>query len=622
VTSTEDVYAPVYLPTEKTNTFNNLNQFEGKYIAEKLRISDAIVQALIYLDVRYIFGVSGANIEHLHDAIHRLGEGKLKSVMAKSEDGAAFMADCRARVHRCLGVCCSTSGGGMMNLIAGIAESYADSVPVLALVGQPPSALEGKGAFQDSSGTNGTVDSMKLWGAVSKYVAKISKPEDFWDHLTNAIKLAFSGRPGPVVLLFPRDIFEQEVQPCPENWANELEKLICPPEVTSDTICHLFEEICRAKNPVLILGHGVRRCSDPQAVVKFAHSVCLPVITTLAGRSEFPNDDPLYLGTLGVVGHPSAHTYLKEQADLLIVVGSDLNFMTRQPIQSTLLDKKIAVVNVDVTQICRIVSPNLIVEADAGVVFKGLLEILQQKPFKVELQQGYHLEIFKPLLAPPISPYDSRLISNSEILLQSEAISIIQNFLPENGHILYDAGNCAGAAIHLTKVPLGSSSTIALGMGGMGYAIAGSIGAQLGSLPGVRTVVFAGDGAFLMTGLEIHTAVDLQLPILFIVFNNNMHGMCVTRQQLFFESRLECARYAPVNIAMIAQGFGSPDKLWVGSADTVTELRYQLEEYMKHADIPGVLELRLLREEIPPFKPFLAEDAPTTTDFKDFKHQK
>ncbi|MBD2731737.1 thiamine pyrophosphate-binding protein [Nostoc sp. FACHB-892] len=576
-----------------------------------MKISDAIVKVLISLDVRYVFGVSGANIEHLHDAIHQLGEGKLKSVMAKSEDGAAFMADCRARVHRTLGVCCSTSGGGMMNLIAGIAESYADSVPVLALVGQPPSALEGKGAFQDSSGIGRTVDSMKLWGAVAKYVAKISKSEDFWYHLTHAIKAAVSGRPGPAVLLFPRNIFEQEVEPCPEIWADELKTLIRPAQVTSEMIRPLFEEIYRANNPVLILGDGVRRCSNPQAVVNFARCVDLPVMTTLGGRGNFPNDDPLYLGMLGVAGHPSAHAYLKEQADLLIVVGCDLKFMTRQPIQSALLDKKIAVVNVDVDQISRTISPYLSVEADAGVVFKELLELLKQKPFKHKPPQGYYLKIFKQFPTPPISPNDSMPITDSQLLLQSEAIAILQEFLPENGHILYDAGNCAAAALHLTKVPFKSSSTIALGMGAMGYAIAGAIGAQLGSPKGTRTVVFAGDGAFLMTGLEIHTAVDLQLPILFVVFNNNMHGMCAIRQQLYFESRLECVRYAPVDIAMIAQGFGPSHRLWARSAGTAAELRHQLEDYMKHTDLSGVLELRLLREEMPPFTPFLSDDAPT-----------
>src|SRR6516165_6584322 len=108
-----------------------------------MRLADALVTTLRDWDLRYVFGVGGANIEHLYDAVHRLGNGRFRSVLAKSENGAAFMADCRARVHRTLGVCCATSGGGMMNLAVGIAESFAESVPVLALVGQPPTKLEG-----------------------------------------------------------------------------------------------------------------------------------------------------------------------------------------------------------------------------------------------------------------------------------------------------------------------------------------------------------------------------------------------------------------------------------------------------------------------------------------------
>jgi acetolactate synthase-1/2/3 large subunit len=139
----------------------------------------------------------------------------------------------------------------------------------------------------------------------------------------------------------------------------------------------------------------------------------------------------------------------------------------------------------------------------------------------------------------------------------------------------------------------------------MGYAIAAAIGIALGSPSDRRTFVFAGDGALLMAGFEIHTAVDLELPILFIVFNNAMHGMCVTRQQKFFDGRLECVRYAPVDVATLARGLGGHDQLWVGRAQTGSELNAALSDYLAHAFQPGVLELRLAREEVPPFSPLL-----------------
>src|SRR6185437_117435 len=111
-----------------------------------MKLAEALATTLRDWGLEYLFGVSGANIEHLHDAVHRLGGERFRSVCAKSEVGAAFMADCRARVHRTLGVCCSTSGGGMMNLAVGVAEAFAESVPLLAIVGQPPTRLEVPGA--------------------------------------------------------------------------------------------------------------------------------------------------------------------------------------------------------------------------------------------------------------------------------------------------------------------------------------------------------------------------------------------------------------------------------------------------------------------------------------------
>ncbi len=141
-----------------------------------MKLADALVTTLRDWEIDYLFGVGGANIEHVFDAVHRLGEDRLQSVFAKSEVGAAFMADCRARVHRTLGVCCSTSGGGMMNLAVGVAEAFAESVPVLAIVGQPPTNLEGRGAFQDSSGRGRSVDADRLWAQLRSTVPRSPTP--------------------------------------------------------------------------------------------------------------------------------------------------------------------------------------------------------------------------------------------------------------------------------------------------------------------------------------------------------------------------------------------------------------------------------------------------------------
>lgn len=578
-----------------------------------MKLAEALVATLRDWDLQYLFGVSGANIEHLHDAVHRLGDGRFHSVCAKSEAGAAFMADCRARVHRTLGVCCSTSGGGMMNLAVGVAEAFAESVPLLALVGQPPTKLEGRGAFQDSSGIGRSVNAERLWAAISKYQARISKPSQFWQSLVSAVTIALSGRPGPTVLLIPRDLFDCDVGPRPDWVPDCLGALTRPRHGPAHAVAELFDAIRTAEAPVLLLGSGVDRCSNPGAVVEFARRLGVRAATTLASKSAFPNDDPLYLGTVGVAGEPSAHRFLKEQADLIVAVGTGLNVMTVQPIQQVLHPERLAVVNIDMGEVSRIVRPAVFVEADAGVVFEELNQLCDYAGVIPRVPALVPVTRYAPRLASELPP--NRLVSSRDALAgdlrQSQALKILQPFLPTSGHVLFDAGNCAAAALHQLRIPPNVSATIALGMGGMGYAIPAAIGAQLGSPRGTRTMVFCGDGAFLMLGAEVNTAVHYQLPVLFVVFNNGMHGMCVTRQQLFFGGRLECSQYPAISVAEAARGLGPPDRLWIGSAGTALELKKLLEDNSCWAGRPGVLELRLCREEMPPFTPFLPADEPT-----------
>ncbi len=577
-----------------------------------MTLVEALVTTLRDWGLDYLFGVSGANIEHVHDAVHRLGGSRFRSVCAKSEVGAAFMADCRSRVHRTLGVCCSTSGGGMMNLAVGVAEAFAESVPLLALVGQSPRHLNGRGAFQDSSGLGRSVNGEALWGAIAKFWSRITEPGQFWPSLTSAVRSALSGRPGPAVLLIPRDLYECEVGPRPAELPHDLIDLIEPTPASSEEIRVLFDAITSAASPVLLLGSGVDRCSDPGAVVAFARRLGLRVATTLASKAVFPNDDPLYLGHVGVTGEPSVHRFLQEETDLLIAVGTGLNVMTRQPIAQALQPERLAVVNIDMGEILAFVRPRISVEADAGEVCAELLRLTDLAGIAHRTPAPVPAQHYTALLAPNLPPDAACISANdpSGDLRQSVALGLIAPFLPTVGHVLFDAGNCAAAALHYLRIPPGVSATIALGMGGMGYAIPAAVGAQLGSPAGSRTLVLCGDGAFLILGTEVHTAVHYRLPILFIVFNNGMHGMCVTRQQLYFGSRIESVRYPHVSIATMARGLGSPDRLWVGAAETADELRHCLREYHTAPTRPGVLELRLQHEEVPPFTPFLTADAP------------
>lgn len=576
-----------------------------------LTVADAIIDSLVGWQIDAIFGVSGANIEHLHDAVHRRGLGRLRSVAARSESGAAFMADAYARVNGRLGVCCSTSGGGMMNLAVGVAESYQEGIPVLAIVGQVARSHEGTGGFQDSSGRGRTVAAAQMWRAIAKDVREVRSGETLWDDLLGAVRAALSGRPGPAVLLVPRDVWEIPVEARPNDWPQTLSEVSPPMTPPVEAMDRLEHDLRSARHPVMVVGALGLKDGANSAVRSFARRAQVPVVTTLADVGAYPQDDSLYLGTIGTAGHPSAHRYINEQADLILVVGSRLEMMLSAPILPALGRAKIWFVDVDTSCVQERFPDASLLEADVSITLQSLASRWPLFSMTSGRPEGYRQERFLPQLAPPVSGSPSLDDSVEAPLLQSEALALLEQVLPQDGHLLFDAGNCAASALHYLTVPSKTSTTIALGMGGMGYAIPAAVGAQLGGQDDRPTVVLCGDGAFLLLGLEIHTAVDLGLPILFVVFNNGAHGMCVTRQQLFFDSRIECSQYADVNVAHVARGLGNYNQLWVQSAQTRRELEQAIVSYKQWGGRgPGVLELVLRQEEIPPFTPFLPADAP------------
>lgn len=585
-----------------------------------MQLADALVSTLRDLELGYLFGVSGANIEHVHDAVYRLGGNRFNTVMTKSEYGAAFMADARARVHRTLGVCCATSGGGMMNLAVGIAESYAQEVPVLAIVGQPPLTQEGRGAFQDSSGLGHTVNAVQMWSAIAKHVCKITDASQFWSQFQEALIQPFEGRCGPAVMLIPRDLMTADVGAMPKHFPQSLDACRRNSQGNSghqlflsqapfsqapfsQALCSIWQDLARARAPLLIAGSGVAREGVEALVQKWVALTGITVATTLACTNAFPQNDPHYIGMIGAAGHPSAHDFLENQADYVLALGTQLRAMNRATLEQALQRKPLAVINPSTDALDSHFQSKYVVNTSVRqcldfFLAKQSLQPLEWGGFRLPLQ-----------FQPPETPIISASTAKQKVLTQHDALLRLQTTLPLFRHVLFDAGNCATTAAHYLRMPTNISTTIALGMGGMGYAIAGAIGAQLGEASSCRTLVIGGDGAFMITGLEIHTAVDLQLPILWVIFNNNQHGMCVTRQRLYFAGRIEGNTYSTLDIAQIARGFGSADTLWSASAQCPDDLQQALTEYLARKPGPGVLELKISNDELPPFRSFLSTQA-------------
>lgn len=553
-------------------------------------VADFIVAQLAAMGVGHIFGVDGANIEDLYDAAYFRPD--ITAVLAKHEFSAATMADGYSRSGAGLGVLAATSGGGALNLVAGLGESLASRVPVLALVGQAPSALDGRGSFQDTSGRNGALDASALFSAVSVFCERVLDPEDIVTALPRAVAAARTG--GPAVLLLPKDVQQATVTASPyRNGGNTGGD----PAVISDPhpVIHTLRN---AHGPVTIIaGEQVARddarieLEDLRALLR-ARVVCVPDAKDVSGTSGLGSSSAL--GVAGIMGHPSVVDALTDSA-VCLVVGTRLSLTARGGLETALSSVR----TLSIGSAPPYVPCTHVQTADLRVSLRSICRELSGagRPRSVRVPETVpQAELNPPPYAGPGVRY-------------RDAMAVLDRALPAGTDIVVDAGNTGAAAIHYLPPRREGRFLVALGMGGMGYSFGAGIGMAFGR--GRRTVVVAGDGAFFMHGMEIHTAVQYRLPVLFVLLNNNAHAMCVTREQLFYDGFYSYNRFTPSQLgdglASMFPGLSAIDVDDPGAFGAVVESALDREG-------PSVISVECAADEIPPFAPFLCADAsPKTT---------
>ncbi|MCU7728504.1 thiamine pyrophosphate-binding protein [Actinoplanes sp. KI2] len=538
------------------------------------RLVDRLVDHLATFGVDHVFGVGGANIEDLYDAIHR-GHSAVRGVVAKHEFSAVTMADGYARATGRLGVVAATSGGGAMNLVPGLAEAHASRIPLLALVGQPPAALDGQGAFQESSGRSGSFDARRVFAPISRFCARVERPDTIGELLARAVAAALREPRGPAVLLLPKDVQQARVDayaPIPPTPA--------PTSVDLAAVDRAVTALRTATGVLVIAGAGVAATDSRAEVAELARRTGAWVAVTPDAKDVFDNHDPRFVGVSGVMGHPTVADCLR-RADLCLLVGTRLPMMARAGLDELLRRTTVICLDPETPFVA-----GQSVRGDVRSTLRALVGRFPAQPRPCPEHAGP-----RPLPAHPFhgsgTPY-------------AEAIAAIDAALPDDAHVFVDAGNAAAAAIHLLPARRRGRFVVAVGMGGMGYAFGAGIGAALAS--GQRTFVLAGDGAFFMHGMEVHTAVEYDVPITFVIFNNNAHGMCVTREQLFYGDDYSYNLFRPTDIAgAMTAAFRTLSVSGAGSAE-------QLRRALRHSAAgpgPALVEVDVDPREVPPFLPFL-----------------
>ena len=539
------------------------------------RVADVIIDYLSLIGVRHIFGVGGANIEDLYDAA--FFNDDLTAVLAKHEFSAATMADGYSRSGIGLGVVAATSGGASLNLVPGLGESLASRVPVLALVGQPPCTMDGRGSFQDTSGRNGALDAEVLFSAVSLHCERILEPADIATALPRAVAAARSG--GPAVLLLPKDVQQSVV----DLAARDIPA--ADTVLAADDPGDIAAELQKATGHVTIIaGEQVSRDDAREELERLRAALDARLATVPDAKDAVASSrSSAVIGVTGVMGHPGVASALTK-GSMCLLIGTRLPATARSGLDAALS----LVSTLTVGSAPPFVPCTHIHSHDLRATLAELTTALErQDPTSRWSSDSPPEELQPPKHRGPGVRY-------------RDAMAILDDALPDGADVVVDAGNSGAAAVHQLPVRPAGRFVIALGMGGMGYSFGAGIG--LAFARGRRTVVIAGDGAFFMHGMEIHTAVEYGLPITFVLFNNNAHAMCVTREQLFYDDRYSYNRFRPSRIgAGLAAMFPDLPSRDVESLDALPEaLRQALS-----VDGPSVVSIECSADEIPPFAPFL-----------------
>lgn len=546
------------------------------------RVVDFIVNYLAAAGADHVFGVGGANIEDLYDAA--FFNADVTAVLAKHEFSAATMADGYSRAVGGLAVVAATSGGASLNLVAGLGESLASRVPVLALVGQPPTVLDGCGAFQDTSGRNGSLNAETLLATVSVYCRRVRTPTDILTALPEAVAAALGG--GPAVLLLPKDIQQSTIGTSALAVARSRPQPGDPRP--------LAQELRRGLGAVTIIaGEQVAR-DDARTELEQLRAALRARIATVPDAKDVgatPGSGSSALGVTGVMGHPAAAEAIGNSA-VCLLVGTRLPATARAGLDAALgRVRTLSIGSAPPYLACTHVHTD-----DLRTSLAQLTRTLTGpgRPHGLrELDPLPRTELTPPAFDGPGIRY-------------REAMTVLDEALSDGVDIVVDAGNSGAAAIHQLPVRRGGRFVVALGMGGMGYAFGAGIGVAFARRR--RTVVIAGDGSFFMHGMEIHTALEYRLPVTFVLLNNNAHAMCVTREQLFYGDLYSYNRFRPsllgAGLATMFPGLQSVD------VSEIHELRQAIRRALD-TDGPSVVSIECSADEIPPFAPFLRQ--PTTT---------
>jgi acetolactate synthase I/II/III large subunit len=541
--------------------------------------AQALVRSLEQQGVEVVFGLPGGAILPAYDPLR---SSSLRHVLVRHEQGAGHAAEGYAWATGRPGVCMATSGPGATNLVTALADAYMDSVPIIAITGQVPSALIGSDAFQEADITGITLP-------VTKHNELVTSAERIPAAIAEAFHIASTGRPGPVLVDVPKDIMQATMPWGPGTWppAMNLPGYRLPSAPDAAAIRAAAALLHQAGRPVLYAGGGVIKSGAHAELLALAELAQAPVTTTLMARGAFPDLHPLALGMPGMHGCYTAVAALQE-ADLVVALGARFDDRVTGRLADFAPRAKVVHADIDPAEIGKNRVPDVPIAGDVRATLAGLGEslaalIAEDGP----PDTGYWLRCVDdwkrrfPLRYTqeadgPLKP--QHVVERLSALTGGEAV-VVAGVGQHQMH----------AAQHFSFTRPRSWINSG-GLGTMGFAVPAAMGAQVGR-PGELVVAIDGDGCFQMTAQELATCAIERLPIKVLIFNNGFLGMVRQWQELFYEERyseVELGTAIP-DYVKLAEAYGCQG-LRCERADDVDAV---LDKALATTDVPTVVDFRV-----------------------------
>ena len=507
----------------------------------KLTGSEIIIKTLQDEGVDTIFGYPGGATVELYD---HLVKSEIRHVLVRHEQGAVHAADGYARASGKVGVCLVTSGPGATNTVSGIASAFMDSIPLVILTGQVPTNLIGNDAFQE-------VDIVGITRPCTKHNYLVKNAEDLNRILREAFFIARSGRPGPVLVDLPKDLFKATVQYKPLKEVS-LKSYNPTYEPNPRQLPKALDLIREAERPLVFSGGGVILSKASKELREFVKKIHAPITSTLMGLGAYPGTDPLWLGMIGMHGTYCANMSSAE-CDLLIAIGVRFDDRVTGKISAFAPKAKIIHIDIDPTSIRKNLPVSVPIVGDCRITLQRLNGLLKNEK----------LGSIKKKRAPWLEQIENWRAANPLNYVQAETIK--PQFVVEK---IYEMTK--GKAIITTEVGQNQMWTAQYyhfeqpntfitsgGLGCMGFGLPAAIGAQI-ARPDKLVIDIAGDGSIQMNIQEMATAVQYNLPVKVAILNNGYLGMVRQWQELFYGRCYACTEMSTApDFVKLAEAFGA-----------------------------------------------------------------